>query len=100
VRLRATRNGLCYHFATGLGGVKWRAIVLNDFRFGSNATEMDYSSDFRLFPKSGSTADIAGGPFRARSGSRAMSIDQFVSRNENGLRHGEPHRLCGPRIDH
>ena len=37
---------------------------------------------------------------RARSGGRTISFDQFVGRNENGLRHGEPHRLCGPRIDH
>src|SRR5450432_2838043 len=36
----------------------------------------------------------------ANRGSRAISFDQFVGRNENGLRHGESHRLCGPGIDH
>jgi hypothetical protein len=32
---------------------------------GSIATEIDYSSDFRSYPKNGSAADIAVGPVRA-----------------------------------
>jgi hypothetical protein len=45
-----------------------------EVRFGSIATKIDYSDEFRLSPKSGSTADIAVGPVRARSGhSRAAA---------------------------
>jgi hypothetical protein len=53
-----------------------------------------------ITPRSGHRYGRSAGPVLARSGSRAISFDQFVGRNENGLRHGQPHRLCGPRIDH
>lgn len=37
----------------------------SDVRSGSFATDIDHSGHFRLSPKSGSTADMPGGPVRA-----------------------------------
>src|SRR6267378_2500287 len=45
---------------------------------GSFATKIDHSGHFRLSPKSGSTADIAGGPVLAKTGLMKGSICSFI----------------------
>src|SRR5450759_4576424 len=66
---------------------------------GSISTELGYPRHVRFTPDSDRRTDIAGGPFRAKCGSRGL-FDHIVGAGEQRRRKGEAKRFCRLEIDH
>ena len=80
-------------------GTAEAALTGGLFSFKPFATKIDHSGYFRCSPKSGSTADIGGGPVRAKLRHQATLFDHLVGAPEQGVWNGKslkPHYVCKP----